>query len=179
MYTEPDDDPVDGRAKTSWITMTSKSPFEVKDAKELPKNNGRGKLVAWRKRVGNYLYSRCSDMRALLKWVDQQKEPVTDTALSLLKPMMPELNHDPVALSFHLYGWLQYSLTESALELYDTLDEVGGLEVWRRIGAEVTHKTVAERMALHDQVLSPARPSDISQVPPGPRPLGRTAPRVR
>ena len=35
--------------------MTSKTPFDVKDAKELPKYNGREKLVVWRKRVGNYL----------------------------------------------------------------------------------------------------------------------------
>ena len=81
MFTEPDADPADRRANGSWITMTSKSPFEVKDAKELPKYNGRDKLIAWRKRVSNYLYSRCSDMRALLKWVDQQTEPVNDSVL--------------------------------------------------------------------------------------------------
>ena len=165
LYTEPDDDDMAGRGKGPGTVMLSKSPFEVKDAKELPRYNGREKLVAWRKRVGIYLYSRCADMKALLKWVDQQKEPVTDSGLTLLKPMMPGLVHDPVILNYYLYGWLQHSLTESALEIYDTLDEVGGFEVWRRLGAEVTHKTVAERMHLHDQLMLPTRVSDIGQVP--------------
>ena len=143
--------------------MTSgKTPFDVKDAKELPKYNGRDKLVVWRKRVGNYLYSRCPDMRVLLKWVDQQTEPISNGVVGTLSRMLPELIHDPVALSYHLYGWLQFSLSDTALEICDSLPDEGGFEVWRRLGAEVTHKTVAERMALHDQVVQPARVADTS-----------------
>ena len=55
--------------------------FDKKEAKELPRYDGKSGGSHWRKRVANYLVSRCPEIRSLLKWAEQEREPVSRASL--------------------------------------------------------------------------------------------------
>ena len=74
IYSEPDEYQKDIKK----ITRQSKSPFDSKAGADLPKYNGRDKLMPWRRKVGTDLHSRCCDMNILLRWAEKQTEPITN-----------------------------------------------------------------------------------------------------
>ena len=57
----------------------------------------------WRKKVGNYLHSRCCDMAGLLLYAEQCKEPINSTA-ARASGASERTFSDPVALGYHLLG---------------------------------------------------------------------------
>ena len=89
--------------------------FEAKDAKFLPEFNGKEKAGIWRRKVSHYLISKCPDMERLLEWVEQQKEVVDSKLLQTFRHLDPQ---DSVALSRHLWGFLNVSLVGDAWELW-------------------------------------------------------------
>ena len=133
-------------------SRASKSPFEIKAASELPKYNGREKLPGWRKKVGNYLLSRCCDMDQLLKWAEQQDEQITNEVLKVASKMMNGLVHDACAVSYHLWGWLSFNLTDDAEEVFESAVKGDGIEVWRLLTADMMKKTTADKLSLENVV---------------------------
>ena len=153
----------DGGKETASKVLTkhSKNPFDTKDAKDnLPRYDGRTKREYWRKMVGYYLYSRCVDMGPLLKWVEQQTEPIDlDGIVSAQKTGgdLSKLVNDADVLAHHLWGFLNISLTDDALEILDSLGVGQGLEVWRLVNVDTAQKTEGELMEMEDLVQNPRR----------------------
>ena len=60
----------------------------------------------WRKKVGNYLHSRCCDMAGLLLYAEQCKEPISSASLTAARASgaFERTFSDPVALGYHLLG---------------------------------------------------------------------------
>ena len=56
--------------------------FDKKEAKELPRYDGKVGGALWRKKVTNYLVSTCPEIRSLLKWAEQEREPITGGSLA-------------------------------------------------------------------------------------------------
>ena len=134
------------------LTKASKNPFDTKDAKEnLPRYDGRTKREYWRKMVSYYLYSKCVDMGPLLKWAEQQTEPLTAASIEealLSDPEVRKITNDPEVLAHHLWGFLNISLTEDAWEIFDNADVGQGLEVWRLLNIDTAKETECELMGM-------------------------------
>ena len=157
----------DGRGPRP-ITKLSKSPFDTKAATtELPRYNGREKQAIWRKKVMNYLHSKCSDMAAMLKFAEQSTEVITTAKLAEARRSGP-LQHtfsEPEALGYHLWGWLNSNLIEDAWDIFDNVDYEQGFEVWRVVNQDLTQKTQSELLNLEDAVLTPPQVSDLARIP--------------
>ena len=163
----------DGDARTTMkkLTETSKNPFDTKDAKDnLPRYDGKVKREYWRKMVSYYLYSKNVDMGPLLKWAEQQKEPITGMTMAEAEKSevdMAKLDADPEVLSHHLWGFLNISLTEDAWEIFDNTDAGSGLEVWRLVNMDTTQKTEGELMEMEDLVQNPRRLPKLTDITKG------------
>ena len=161
------DDGDDGERRRGYqerkLTRRSRPIFDSKAAKdELPQHNGRDGLAMWAKKVSFYLYSRCCVTDTIFKWIEKQSEPVSHDVLREACSHMPELIHDPTVVSFHLWGWPGINLKEDAWSIYESVLEKGnGFEVWRLLTADITQRTLAERLNLEDAFLTPPRIKDI------------------
>ena len=89
--------------------------FEVKDAKSLPDYNGKANAGLWRKKVSYYLISKYHEMEKLLEWVERKKEVVDSKVLANYNKLDP---NDSIALSKHLWGFLNISLPGDAWETF-------------------------------------------------------------
>ena len=112
--------------------------FEVKDAKSLPDYNGNDKGGLWRKKISYYIISKYPDMEKLLEWAGGKTEAVD---AKLLKTYEKIDSKDPIALSMHLWGFLNFSLAGDAWGAFGDVVKGDGLEAWRRVLEEVTQKT--------------------------------------
>ena len=158
----------DHRGNPKPVTKWTKSPFESKAAKdELPRYNGREKQAMWRKKVTNYLHGRCCDMRTLLAYAEQCREPVTEQSLAAaqLSGECGRTFSDPAALGYHLCSWLGINLVDDAWDILDTVEDDQGFEVWRRVNQDITQRTQSEILALEHAVLNPRQVSELAKVP--------------
>ena len=134
------------------ITKASKPLFDTKDAKDnLPRYDGKVEREYWRKMVSYYLYSKSVDMGPLLKWAEQQTEPITNARMHEAQKEdfeMGSLETDPEVLAHHLRGFLNISLTEDAWEIFDNVPVGCGLEVWRLVNLDTAQKTEGELMEM-------------------------------
>ena len=157
----------DGRAPRP-ITKLSRSPFDTKAASaELPRYNGREKQAIWRKKVMNYLHSKCSDMAVMLKFAEQCTEVITPPMLAEARRSGALRNtfSEPEALGYHLWGFLNVNLVEDAWDIFDNVDYEQGFEVWRVVNQDLTQKTQSELLNLEDAVLTPPQVSDLAKIP--------------
>ena len=161
IYSEPDEQQKDFKR----ITRFTKSPFDCKSSSDVPKYNGRDKLAMWRRRASNFLHSRCCDMNKLLRWAEKQTEPITNDVLKRVGTMMDGVVHDAPGVSYHLWGWLSQNLVDDAEEIFMSVPDEDGVEVWRMLTADTMQKTKAEIMALDDQVVNPPRLTHVGQIP--------------
>ncbi len=150
------------------LKKSSKSPFDSKAARdELPRFNGKDKPELWRKKVTYYLHSKNANMQNLLRWAELQTEEITSQRLADAinhADSLAMLSDDPETLSYHLWGFLNVNLTDSAWDLFDSVSIENGLEVWRVVNLEITQKTQSELLALEDQVLTPHRVHEIRDI---------------
>ena len=123
--------------------------------------------------------SKCPEIRPLLKWAEQEREPITGG--SLAKYSMDStsmITIEPSLLSYHLWGFLNVNLQDRAWEILENCepleipeeevsgaDSCNGLEVWRRVLIDVAQTTLADRLRLEDVVLSPPVCKDEYAVP--------------
>ena len=136
--------------------------FEVKDAKSLPDYNGNDKGGLWRKKISDYLISKYPDMEKLLEWVEEKKEAVDHTLLRTYKKID---SRDSIALSMHLWGFLNISLVGDAWETFGNVVKGDGLEAWRRVLEKVTQKTKVEILDLEKSVMHLSLCATPEQVP--------------
>jgi len=150
-----------GHTPPKKLTKGSKNPFDTKDAKDnLPRYDGKVKREFWRKMVGYYLYSKSVDMGPLLKWAEQQVEPITGVSIHEAMKSdeeMAQVEGDPEVLAHHLWGFLNISLVDDAWEIFDSVDVGCGLEVWRLVNIDTTQKTEGELMEMEDLVQNPRK----------------------
>ena len=139
------------------LTKFCKSPFETKAAaNEMPRFNGKTGQALWRKKVTIYLHSKHPDMTRLLRWAEQEREPVTLASLAAARRSLAlQLTEDPEVLSYHLWGFLNVSLIEDAWLVFSNVEIENGLEVWRTVVLATTQKTQAEVLRLEDAILQP------------------------
>ena len=81
-----------------------------------------------------YLHSKNPDMMGLLRWAEQQKDPVTAHSLGAARRNsgpLARLAEDPEVLSYHLWGFLNVSLTDDAWAIFSGVDIENCFEVWR------------------------------------------------
>ena len=114
------------------LQRESRSPFETKDTNELPKFNGQDKGDLWRKKVTYFLANKCPDVKPFLKWAEQQREVITpdSTKKAWYSPELQHIRNDPRVLAFHLFGFLNTNLVGEAWDVYDSVDDDNGFEVW-------------------------------------------------
>ena len=101
----------------------------------------------WRKKVTYYLHSKNPDMASLLRWAELEKDAITPDGLRQARandPLLFGLQDDPEVLSYHLWGFLNVSLTGEAWMKFDATEIENGLEVWRAVNVDTTQKTQAE-----------------------------------
>ena len=103
-------------------------------------------------------------MNGLLKWAEEQTEPVVNSTLKPLALMMKEHVNDPAVVPYHLWGWLNSNLLDDAWGIFDGVEMEDGLELRRLLNVDITQKTLAERLDLEDVVLTPPRVQDVSQI---------------
>ena len=72
---------------------------------------------------------------------------------------------DSIALSKHLWGFLNISLSGDAWETFGNVGKGEGLEAWRKVLEEVTQKTRVEVLDLEKAVMHPNSCSTPEQVP--------------
>ena len=160
----------DGPPRTNHKQLTKfcKSPFETKAAnQELQRFNGKTGREVWRKKVGMYLHSKNPDMMGLLRWAEQQKDPVSvqsPPAARHNSGPLARLAEDPEVLSYHLWGFLNVSLTDDAWAIFSGVDIENGFEVWRTVVLATTQKSQAEVLRLEDSVLMPDRVRSASDI---------------
>ena len=90
--------------------------FGAKDAKTLPEYSGKANGALWRKKVSYYLISKYPGMEKLVEWVEEKKEAVDATLLRTYKKIDSQ---DPIALSMHLWGFLNISLVGDAWDVWE------------------------------------------------------------
>ncbi len=153
--------------------------FDKKEAKELPRYDGKAGGALWRKKVSNYLVSKCPEIRPLLKLAEQEREPITGRSLaSYSTDSTSMITIEPSLSSYHLWGFLNVNLQDRACEILKNCEPVeipeeevsgadscNGLEVWRRVLIDVAQTTLADRLRLEDVVLSPPVCKDEYAVP--------------
>ena len=98
-------------------------------------------------------------MMGFLRWAEQQEELAIAETLSAARrsPQLTRLSEDPDVLSYHLWGFLNVSLTDDAWAIFFGVDMANGLEVWRTVFLATTQKSQAEVLRLEDSVLMPDR----------------------
>ena len=136
----------------------------------MPRYDGKNKREYWRKMVSYYLYSKSVDMGPLLKWAEQQKEPITTVMMHEAQRVdveMRKVETDPEVLAHHLWGFLNISLTEDAWEIFDNVPVGCGLEVWRLVNIDTTQKTEGELMEMEDLVQNPRRTQKLGDIAKG------------
>ena len=101
-------------------------------------------------------------MEKLLEWVEEKKEAVD---AQLLKTYKKIDSRDPIALSMHLWGFLNISLVGDAWETFGNVVKGDGLEAWRRVLEEVTQKIKVEILDLEKSVMHPSPCAAPEQVP--------------
>ena len=107
-----------------------------------------------------YLHSKNPDMMGLLRWAEQQKEPITAHTLTAARRnpgQLTRLAEDPEVLSYYLWGFLNVSLVDDAWAIFSGIDIENGFEVWRTVVLATTQKSQAEVLRLEDSVLMPDR----------------------
>ena len=121
----------------------SKSPVETKDRGDLPKFDGQAKGDLWRKKVTYFLANKCPDVKPFLKCAEKQWEPITSESMrrAWYSEELKSVRNDPRVLAFHLFGFLNTNLVGEAWDMYDSVDDDNGFEVWRLINLDVTQKT--------------------------------------
>ena len=100
------------------------------------------------------------DMGPLLKWAEQQEEPITSATIHNAQEdddEMAKVENDPEVLAHHLWGFLNISLVDDAWEVFGSVDVGSGLEVWRLVNLDTTQKTEGELMEMEDLVQNPKR----------------------
>ena len=108
--------------------------FDAKHAKELPRYKGDGRGAMWRKKVSNYLITRCPEIRAALSRVERQTAELSLAGVRGAQVRGEfQCRHDVVVLAHHLWGFLNENLEDAAWEILDNSEQQNGLEVWRRI----------------------------------------------
>ena len=100
----------------------------------MPRFNGKTGQALWRKKVTIYLHSKHPDMTRLLRWAEQEREPVILASLAAARRSLAlQLTEDPEVLSYHLWGFLNVSLIEDAWLVFSNVESENGLEVWRTV----------------------------------------------
>ena len=72
---------------------------------------------------------------------------------------------DTIALSRHLWGFLNVSLSGDAWETFGNVPKGEGLEAWRRVLVDITQKTRSEILDLERAVMHPHQCTTVEQVP--------------
>ena len=114
-----------------------------------------------------YLHSKNPDMMGLLRWAEQQKDPVSAQNLAAARHNsgpLARLAEDPEVLSYNLWGFLNVSLTDDAWAIFSGVDIENGFEVWRTVVLATTQKSQAEVLRLEDSVLMPDRVRSASDI---------------
>ena len=151
------------------LQRESRSPFETKDRGDLPKFNGQDKGDLWRKKTTYFLTNKCPDVKPFLKWAEQQREVITPDSMrrAWYSEELKNVRNDPRVLAFHLFGFLNTNLVGEAWDVYDSVGDDNGFEVWRLINLDVTQKTQAEVLALEHAVLNPKKLIKLRDIPTG------------
>ena len=139
------------------LTKYCKSPFETKAAtQELPRFDGKTGRELWKKKVTFYLHSKNPDMTGLLRWAEQEREPVTAKTLGAASGnvLQVRLTEDPEVLPYNLWGFQNASLVEDVWAIFAGVDMEDGFEVWCAV---VFATTQAEVLRLEDSILMPDR----------------------
>ena len=82
-------------------------------------------------------------------------------------PELKGVRNDPRVLTFHLFCFLNINLVGKAWDIYDSVENDNGLEVWRLINLDVTQKTQAEILSLEHAVLNTKKLDKLKDIPTG------------
>ena len=82
-------------------------------------------------------------------------------------PELKSVRNDTRVLTFHLFCFLNINLVGKAWDIYDSVENDNGLEVWRLINLDVTQKTQAEILSLEHAVLNAKKLDKLKDIPTG------------
>ena len=106
------------------------------------------------------------DGRFYLGWaVKHQDVAITAKCIEILKgdPRMRDI--EPADFSKHLWGWLNLSVGKGEARLiFDNVEQLNGLEAWRRIVAPIDSRTEAAQLTLFPNVLQRRRCNTLISV---------------
>ena len=105
----------------------------------------------------NYLIGRAPDMLELLQWAESRNvgsdpKPITSADVRVLTTVN---GVDPNVLDGHLWAFLNLNLTGQAKEVFNNTTVMHGLEVWRRLVAELFTLTDLRQPDLQALVYAP------------------------
>jgi len=152
--------PNGGRDLTRYSTI-----FNSKFKDEVPKFDGKRDGEGWRKRVINYLISRCPDIKDAIDWAESRgrSDEVIETIDVVGRKTSGEADFG--VLDFLLWGFLNSHLEGEAWNLLDSIEGQRGLEVWRRLVKDIVKKGPVERMFLEESVMRRPECKQYSEVP--------------
>ena len=125
---------------------------------ELPRFHRKTDRELRRKNGTFYLHSKNLDMTGLVRWADQEREPVTARTLGAARrnrALLVQFTEDPKVLSYHFWGFRNVSLVEDAWHIFANVEIENGLDVWGPVVFAITQKSQAEVLRLEDAVLQP------------------------
>ena len=171
-----DDEPPAGgpvpRPPASWAGRLSRwrSPFDRKEAKEITGYDGKEGCEVWHRKTTYYLMSKVPDIKCILDWAEQQKDPIRNDALDESHELQRlratgRLESDPAIVSFHLWGFLNLNLKGYAWEVFEGCPAEDGLEVWRRLLVDQAQRTPAELLQLEKGALNPPVCTNLNALP--------------
>ena len=82
-------------------------------------------------------------------------------------PELKGVRNDPRVLTFHLFCFLNINLVGKASDIYGSVENDNGLEVWKLINLNVTQKTQAEILSLEHAVLNAKKLDKLKYIPTG------------
>ena len=99
---------------------------------------------SWRKYITFYLHSKNRDLVRVLRWAEQEREPVTAKTLGAARRgHMPlaRLTEDPEVLSYNFWGFLNASLVKDACAMFAGVDMENGIEFCRTVVLAAAQKS--------------------------------------
>ena len=119
----------------------------------------------WLETTRNYLISKAFEMKLFLKWAESaQAATITDEHIACLSSSGACMDHDPMALSRSLWGYLNLSLTGNAKLAFKNVEAGNGCDAWRRVAVPIAPRSEARLHSMHNSIHSPTPSRRLADV---------------
>ena len=116
--------------------------------------------------VRNYATGRVPDARVALAWAEEHRHNRISLDGVRSQDGLARLEVDAVDLSSQIWSWLHLSLQgqDSVMAMYENIEPLIGLEVWRQFIVQIHQQPPEQRARLHHLVMNPAKANTVGDM---------------